>query len=277
MTIITVENLVRFWRPERCWGHTTALAPFLAIHAAFREKRAQGRNASPGQWKHDRWEWSDRAAVAECLPAVWRMTGSFQARRAVTVPRRALERCVMQVVPFLAGRLNRRHIMSLSDLSGKDQHSYNEAVRAIHDAVARISRLRDTKVTEPVLGSKVLHHYFPSVVPIFDKALIRNRALQAGAFRRFDEGSNDEGWIVFEDGAPGGPSMEDYHRYFAFVAEEIGNTKPRVLEQVRMRFARGFHRLAPAADLESRRSLLWRLDAKIAEYCLLGQAAHEGR
>ncbi len=44
-----------------------------------------------------------------------------------------------------------------------------------------------------------------------------------------------------------------------------------------MRFSKAFQDLAPAAFVKAKGSLLFRLDAKIAEYCLLGWARRSKR
>ena len=74
----------------------------------------------------------------------------------------------------------------------------------------------------------------------------------------------------------GGPAMLEFHQYFAFAAAQIAATPARVLASVRLGFGRAFSRLAPAIDLERKDAPLWRMDAKLAEYCLVGQAKREG-
>jgi hypothetical protein len=268
---ITLRNVARFWRPEGAWGHTTALAVPFAVHAACREYRTGGeRESGPFLW-----EWTDRRATEEALSAIWRMTGRWQARRAITMTRKRFDARVLDVVPRMAARLNTMEVRSLGDLGSMGGPRYRRAMVVIHDAVAAISALRGTQVVEPVLGSKVLHHYFPSVVPVFDTALVRHGIMRTSAFRRFVR-VDEEGWLLHHDAREaGGSAMLEYHRYIAFAAAEIARAPSFVLRRLRARFGRAFRRLAPTAAVDDVRGVLWHLDAKLAEYCLLGEAVKE--
>ena len=68
--------------------------------------------------------------------------------------------------------------------------------------------------------------------------------------------------------------MLEFHQYFALCAY-IGSRPAKDLNRVRYRFGMGLRKVAPVGMDENPQSLLWFLDAKIAEYCLLGQAAKE--
>jgi len=83
-------------------------------------------------------------------------------------------------------------------------------------------------------------------------------------------------WVVY--GArqeAGGASMLDYHRYFA-VCTRLGSCGDHVLSRLRSRMGGGFAHVAPQRMVHDKATALWRLDAKIAEYCLTGQACKEG-
>jgi hypothetical protein len=164
----------------------------------------------------------------------------------------------------------------LRDLADLRTVRYGHFVRLLQEAVAEISRLRPTTHVEPVLGSKVLHHYFPSIVPVFDTALVRMGVMRTRAFRAFVE-ENVDGWLLYSDPQDaGGTAMLEYHRYFAFAASQVAAAPRAVLARVRKRFGEDFSRLAPTIDVARRDGLVWRLDAKLAEYCLIGQAEREG-
>jgi hypothetical protein len=271
-SILSTANLKRYWKPGDAWGHTTALAPLFAVHAAHRTYKAQGAPAGAFSW-----EWDDPRATRECLESVWNMTGRWQARRAVSMSRPAFDAAVLEVVPRVAKVLNRHEVVCAHDLGSLTEPKYRTVTEMLHEAVGRVSKLRRTRQVEPVLGSKVLHHFFPSIVPVFDTALIRRRVLRLPAFREF-LGTDEDGWIIYDTASSaGGDGMLAFHRYFAFTAAQVHATAPSTLAAVRRQLGEGFAVLAPTMFVRDRKSLLWRLDAKVAEYCLLGEAERGGR
>lgn len=267
--ILTLTNLTRYWVPDNASGHAIVLGPMMALHEALRLKRIQEYGPAPFQW-----EWSETQAVDDTLGVIWKMTGRWKARRAVTVSRETLHAVTLDVVPRLARFLNRESVFSLWDLVRSDDERYGRVVEMLHKAVRDVSEVRDTRQIEPVLGSKVLHHFFPSVIPVFDTAIVRNAVMRTAAVQKVLK-TNPE-WCVHNDSAAAhGESMLDYHRYFV-VCAQIGSASKEHLLKLRNRFGNGFVPLAPNRMVHDRKSLLWRLDAKIAEYCLAGQAFKEG-
>jgi hypothetical protein len=199
------------------------------------------------------------------------MTGRWNARRSVTMDRHEFDERVVEVVPSLAEHFNGAGVTCLRDLEGLSERSYRSMTDRIHRAVERISSLRRTKQVEPVLGSKVLHHYFPSIVPVFDTRFIRSSVMRMPAFR--DAYDDWREWRIFpEDGYAGGTSMLDFHKYFAFCAWQVGTAAVGSLHRTRARFARGLRHIAPTSMVLDHGSLLWRMDAKIAEYCAVNSA-----
>jgi hypothetical protein len=270
--LVALRLLTAYWNPKETWGHTSALAPFFAVHGAYAESRTKGHpNAEPF-----RWEWDNARAVEECLQAAWHMTGKWNARRPVTMKQAHFERRVLAVIPPVARHLNNLGIHCLGDLAALTPSRYRRVANLLQGAVASISKLRATKNVEPVLGSKVMHHYFPSLVPVFDTALVRIGVMRMQSFRAFVDEDVD-GWLLYRDSDDaGGNAMLEYHRYFAFAAAQVAMTPKAILALVRRRFGRDFSRLAPSQDVARRDGLVWRLDAKLAEYCLIGQAEREG-
>lgn len=265
-SILTPRNLARFWKPGEQWGHAIVLGPLLAVHEAHRVRR----DMAPSEWA-----WMDAGVVAEGLEIIWNMTGRWKARRVVTVKRSRFDAQVKSVVPRVARALNRHGVTCLRDLAHLDTATYRRVVRVLHQAVAVVSSLRPTRRVEPVLGSKVLHHFFPSLVPVFDTAYIRRGVMRTTAYRSMV--AKDHRWLVHQDeDSAGGRGLLQFHRYFAFCASEMATIDRRALTTLRHRFGRGFAALAPHALWERSDSLLWKLDAKIAEYCALGEAAREG-
>lgn len=267
--ILSSANLTRYWIPEQAWGHALVLGPMFALHEALRLKRLQGYGRAPFQW-----EWSDIQAVDDSLGVIWKMTGRWKARRAVTVARETLHAVTTDVVSRLARFLNQEGVFSLWDLVQFGDARYKRVVETLHKAVGNVSEVRATQQVEPVLGSKVLHHFFPSIIPVFDTALVRNAIMYTEAAKKLLTASPD--WVVYHTRQEaGGASMLDYHRYFA-VCARLGSCGDHVVSRLRTRMGKGFAHVAPQRMVQDQRTALWRLDAKIAEYCLTGQARKEG-
>lgn len=267
--VLTSANLSRYWVPEQAWGHALVLGPMLALHEALRLKRLEGYQAAPFKW-----EWSERRAIDETLAVIWNMTGRWKARRAVTVQRESFDTVTSNVVPRLSSFLNKEGVVSLWDLAQADDQKYSRVVARLHHAVMHISRVRTTVQTEPVLGSKVLHHFFPSIIPVFDTALVRNGVMRTRAFQALLVASHD--WLIYRTAdEASGHSMLDFHRYFA-VCAQFGSRSDALVQKLRSQLGKGFAHIAPQRMVYDDQSLLWRLDAKIAEYCLTGQAFKEG-
>jgi hypothetical protein len=266
---IRPDLLSAYWDPTKAWFHTTPLAPFFAIHASYADARTAGR-------AHEEpfvWEWDDPRAVTECLQSLWNMTGRWKARRGFTFERADFDERIVAATCTLARKLNRAGVHSLGDLARANAADHRRVALAVQEAVESVSALRATKDVQPVLGSKALHHFFPSVIPVFDTALVRNGVMCTKSFREL---ARSDRVVLDRASDAGGPAMLEFHQYFAFMVAQIGCTPPRVLAAVRRRFGRAFSRLAPAVDLEREDAPLWRMDAKLAEYCLVGQAKREG-
>lgn len=271
--VISRRFLFARWGLEETVEHTLTLTPFLLLHeiASRRSSDETGRRAKR------RWAWEESAAVEACLTLAWQMAGRWQARRAVTVSRQRFDAVVLRVVPWLARRLNLLGVHSLRDVSRLSRGHYTSAVTAVHVAVREISAIRRTKTIEPVLGSKVLHHFFPSIVPAFDRRWIRNEVLSLDSCRQY-LGSGGRGRRLWQtDVEAQGASLLAFHEYFVLCVSHVGEATRTELQAVRMRFSKAFQDLAPAAFVKAKGSLLFRLDAKIAEYCLLGWARRSKR
>lgn len=260
--LISVRWLSRCWRPPAS-DHGPSLAPFFAIQLAYGERRGIGP-----------WAWADPRAVDEATAAAWHLTGRWLARRGATVSRVEFEERLRAVVPALAQALNRGRVGSLRDLRGL--RAVEPVVRRVGEAVLSLSSLRNTREVQPVFGSKVLHHFFPSVVPAFDGKYVRDGVLRMEELRPFER-DDDGGWLPpIPRKSATEAAMRDFHRYFAACARAISRAPEPSLREVRRRFGTAFLPYAPGAFAEDPASLLWRLDAKIAEYCFLGRAAQQG-
>ena len=244
--------------------HSHFLAPLLSIQECERAKAIVTGKDAP------LWMWTTARIVAKSHELIWQMSGEWQARRSKTItqPRRFFSYTTEAVVR-LAKTFNRHKVLSLADLGKFDQSTYEWVVKQIESSISKISRTRSTEAIQPVLGSKVLHHFFPSIIPVFDDALISKRVLRLPEFIGFVE-TNRDGWLFARHANH--PRMLEYHRYLAFCAQQISETPSKVLKRVRERFMSNFRDLAPRI-LSDRglNGLLGRLDAKIAEYCLIGR------
>lgn len=263
-SVITPSNLCARWKPGEVWDHAATLAPFFAVHSAYGVRRN----------RVEFWRW-EIAAVVECLGAAWNMTGRWQARRVVSVSRRRFDQAVVAIVPKLARTLNALEVASLADIGGLSTTKYRRAAMALQTAVQGLSELRPTTEIEPVFGSKVLHHFFPSVVPVYDRQYIRLGVLRLPEFLAFVQ-NNEDGWLLPTADEASGGRMREYHRYFAFCTAQVHATTSTRLRHVRRQFGDGFADLAPRRMVEDKDGLVWRLDAKLTEYCLVGRAAQEG-
>lgn len=241
--------------------------PFMAPYFAVHVKYAEGGSAP--------WVWTSERAVGECLASTWDMLGKWNARRAVQVDRRDFDAGAPAVVTRLATVLNRHGVRSLRDVGNPRSSRYRTVMSAIQSAVTRASRIKDTRSGAPMFGSKVLHHYFPSVCPVFDTAMVRRKAMQTRAFGEFLREKGRE-WLVWHDAdQAGGASALEFHQFTAFCAAQVTEAPVRRLEQTRRAMAAVLVDFAPGRLAGDGDSFLWHLDAKIAELCARGQGVVE--
>jgi len=179
---------------------------------------------------------------------------------------------VKKGVKKVATCLNKNRICSMRELGRLDENSYMKVVDCIESAIILISKTRKTGKIEPVLGSKVLHHFFPSVVPVYDDAFISKRVMKLRAFEYFI--NNDENDWVFKEKEYEGEKlrkMREFHHYFAFCAQQVCDLDIKSLNMLRLTFMKQFIDLAPRILGEKgRKGIIGYLDAKLAEYCLIG-------
>lgn len=253
--------------PDHLFGYfsrgpwiTDALGPFLVAHA----QHAQRSDA--------RWPWTRRAAVEPLLDEAWAMLGRWQARRAVAVKRSRFDREAVAPIQRLARVLNEHEVGDLHELAIRRDASVRAVSRAVLDAVESVSRIKPTSALKPMFGSKVLHHYFPSVVPVFDDAVIRKRLMPSRDFRAFED-LPDERWATHVRGSRGCEGeLDEYARYFTYLVARVGGLSSRSLRRVRVAFGEAIRTPLPPEVVKAKGGLLWRLDAKVAEFCACGAA-----
>lgn len=138
-------------------------------------------------------------------------------------------------------------------------------------SVEEISRARKTNVVQPVLGSKVLHHYFPGVIPVFDDLLIAQRVLRAKHYREFAQ-SAEHARAMDEVGAPE-TRMDEFASYLLYCMRVVSQADPGTLKSLRRALGDDSKQVFPYELAEGRKShLLWKLDAKLVEYCLIARS-----
>ncbi len=267
MTLIDPEYLLRYW------GNPTARAfychwtgPFLRALEVERQRRP----SSP-------WPWDLSGAVEPTLDTAWQMTGAWRARRGVKVDEGSFLAKVPPIVRSLAGVLNDARIATLTDLSAlyarDPDHGY-VVLGEVHAAVLAASAIKPTAVVKPMFGSKVLHHYFPSVVPVFDTALVYNGVMASDdyhSFERHELFALDT--VEYErqgDEVVRAREMTWFYDYLDYCRVRLAQTDPATLAAVRRAMGEV---LAPGVFPTMRAdpsSLLWHLDAKLAEWCFVG-------
>jgi hypothetical protein len=265
-TQITKSNFrkaLKKWLKNNPEIHALYLAPFFAIHEAEREKFA-------GKKKLLIWMWYKEKTVKKCLESIWQLTGEWQARRAITVKnRKEFNQKVTDCITNLAKKFNTYGILALRDMKNFNKdNNYEKIISEIVEMVKRISKTRPTKYVQPVLGSKVLHHFFPTIIPVYDDKMISKRVLKLESFKEFLKDYQNT-W-VFGD-YKNEKRMQEYHHYLTYCSEQVCNTKNSDLNDLRCKIAELYKNPCPhSLAKKGKKSILWKLDAKIAEYCLIG-------
>ncbi|OIN95911.1 hypothetical protein AUJ66_07975 [Candidatus Desantisbacteria bacterium CG1_02_38_46] len=265
-TFITYKNF-KGWIKNK-WdssGHAQALAPFFTIH----------ETASKNQEDSSLWAWAYDRAIDKCSVIVWHLTGEWSARRNITITnRKKFEQIVADEVTHLTDVFNKYNVKSPRDLGSMSQKQYKKVFLTIEESVKNISKVRHTMRIEPVLGSKVLHHFFPSIIPVYDTAMVSKEVIPLIRKKsQNQEKLKSEGWLFKEySEKPKMKKMMEYRLYLAFAAQQIYDTKRKILNKLSQRIANWymFHGLVPGSLISKKRSFFWRLDAKLAEYCLIG-------
>lgn len=219
------------------------------------------------------WNWIDVGKVEGVLDDTWNMLGKWKARRAVTVDRKLFDQIVPQQTRALAQVLNDAGVTCLRDLAGVQWPARKRVVRAVSTAICEVSKVKPTKTVTPMFGSKTLHHLFPSVVPVFDGALVRDQIMKASAFREFldEEQKRKTGWLsLFMERTGSDSPMTNFDEYFAFCAAQIEGADEEALKKARGELVLRVKPFASKAMVKDQDSVLWKLDGKVAEFCALG-------
>ena len=270
--MINEQNLFSWFGDNSYEFYRRWTGPFLTAHARHTSRR-------PGT----PWPWDLHGTIEGCLDEAWDMTGKWRARRAALVSREQFDSVVPREVAKLARALNVAgvaHLHGLSQLFDTDREAYAEVTGAIHDAVSEVSVVKPTAVIQPVFGSKVLHHFFPSVIPVFDMAYVQRGVMRLDDFAAFREDERQR-WICWSYPAVGEDIkrervLEDFRGYLDYCIARIADVEPATLARVRQRLGDMLAPCAPSSMRWEPDSLLWRMDAKLVEWSLCGAARHAG-
>jgi hypothetical protein len=164
--IMTGQNLAAYmaWRGKP-WQVDDLLyerLPMLAIRSYLTDDKD---HQWPLCWKKGR---SFRLGLVFCIDAL----KSFQAFRSKPgeATRRELAKSVPRVVMALQTWLRRQEIYRVNDVS---QRGRDAVISKMARAVAEVSACKHTATCNPMLGSKVLHFFFPEFFPVWDTAWIK--------------------------------------------------------------------------------------------------------
>lgn len=264
-SLVNPYRLHRFNRRERSWSQDLGyyLAPFLCIHEIEQDQSVDRRN-----WK---WVWTVPGPVRKCMNSALQVGREWQATRTrgPPTPSRQLNTTIERNVQHLARIFNKHQVKDLKGLVSRGWSEYREVVRAIEDSVYQVSKVKPTREVRPVLGSKILHHFFPSMIPVYDNKAISQGALRTKEFTEFEADSGN--WML--DAYPEDPFMAEYDHYFGYASFQLDTANKSDLASGRKDLAEAYSDFAPHALYVERSSLLWRLDAKLVELCLIGSVS----
>lgn len=132
------------------------------------------------------WPWTDERVVADLADETWAMLGRWQARRAVTIDQADFNKRLPTPVAELAKLFNAMQLESLASvaaLRGSDRSRWLEAVVL---ATMQLSAIKPTNAPKPMFGSKILHHFFPSIAPVYDTKRVEKGLMRGEEFVRFN-------------------------------------------------------------------------------------------
>jgi hypothetical protein len=120
--------------------------------------------------------WESRRGIRLGLTVCLETLKTWQAFRPQSVDqfRRPLGQIVPRIVRNIQHRFAKRHVYRAMDLARTKTSIKAEIVKEMSRAVARVSTMKKGKrKSTPMLGSKVLHFYFPEFFPVWDTAWIK--------------------------------------------------------------------------------------------------------
>lgn len=232
------------------------------------------------------WPWHDERLVNSLAEETWSMLGRWQARRAVLIDRDKFDRELSGPVVALAATFNKLKVDSLQAVGRLRRDERREWLDAVVLATMRLSEIKPTKSPMPMFGSKILHHFFPSIVPVYDTARVEHGLMKgqeyldfAATIEEVERSSSDgEAWCsiaeFFEAGVSARSATEQHRlgaampfvRYLSFCAQLVETADEDALRACRDVLFQQFtgqpkRRAGEASQIAAK------LDAKIAEFC----------
>lgn len=237
------------------------------------------------------WPWTELSSVSTLADETWSMLGRWQARRAIKVDCNVFAESFPRPVTQLASIFNRMSIDCLKSTSTLRRAERLEWLQHVVDATMTLSAIKRTKTPKPMFGSKILHHFFPSVVPVFDTARVTNGLMTGSEFAAFREAVSEVGtkpnasetWYAvaaqFERDFSAMPAGKrkilsvalPFAQYVAFCAWLIEEASSNDLDSCRKVLLTQF-RAQEEAQRGAAPAIADRLDAKIAELCATSAA-----
>jgi len=166
--ILAPQNLKAYmrWR-EKPWEVDALLYERLPMVAVRNYISASGDDEWPLCWQKGR---TVRLGLAICIESL----KSWQAFRpgGARAIQRELDSCVPRVVARIQAWLSRHGVYSIRDVAS-DSKERDALIRLMARAVAEISACKNGQNPKPMLGSKVLHFFFPEFFPVWDTAWVK--------------------------------------------------------------------------------------------------------
>lgn len=212
------------------------------------------------------WAWLNTRVVDRAFESIWQLTGEWQARRGARLSsKHIMRRIIIEEIISLAEMLNGNNINSLRSLNRFSIAKRRDVIFRISRSMLRISLLKKTKIPQPMLGSKILHHFFPTIVPVFDDVYISKRVLKVPQIHKF---ISSEDTFFFSEKKHA--RIVEYQGYHRFCSSQICQLPEEDLKRIRAKYGEMVADMFPHRMYQNKKSNLWKLDAKIAEYCLVG-------
>jgi hypothetical protein len=169
--ILCAKNLKRYLKKrDKPWGIDSLIyerLPVLAVRNYLNDY--EDENEWPLCWQGRRGIEIGLAVSLETLKA-WQ---AFRPR-SIDEMRRPLGKIVPRAVRRVQARLVKHGVYRARDLAGKNKKIVADVVAVMARAVAQVSEVKSGKrKATPMLGSKVLHFFFPEFFPVWDTAWIK--------------------------------------------------------------------------------------------------------
>ncbi|MEW5800064.1 MAG: hypothetical protein AB1728_13780 [Bacteroidota bacterium] len=207
----------------------------MAIHEAERTKLLhKGENVI--------WAWHSPRVVERAFESIWQLLGEWRARRgAPFVSTKRIKEVVVSEVISLAKLFNSKNIDCLRSFKTFSPSTFQRLHYAIMRRVLNISLLKKTIVPQPMLGSKILHHFFPTVVPVYDDLFISKQVMKLSKITTYEK--KELASFYLTDSIH--QRMNEFQKYHRFCTSQICSIPMHELKIIRREFGEMFADLLP--------------------------------